>query len=276
MDFPDRPFAGFRLPCMPLKFMALRAARGQLDEVEFRAALTDLVAFADADALRQEALQYPLLRRHCQPVLDEVEARLRSFRLLAGGLLERHPEAKGLKALERQRDVLRHILGILFVASERAMGPTPDGEVNVILRLAIGRCISPLRFRCRGYRDALRSGPRKSWMERHIAALGRVLEALRLWGKTDRADRTPDLLSAMEDLTRAAMLLPAYHGPPHCPKPPKREPISAIWRKNCCDFCISRVFPDWPWWWLWPTRELPQLSVNEMLAPYAKAVAGKH
>lgn len=264
MEYPDQPFHRFRFLGIPFELMAHQAARGELDEPTFRNAMTRTVVFADLDTFRQECLQYPLLATHCQVVVDAATTWLRRCRRLAQRLLGQGAEVKGLRKLERHYQVLGEIMGILVVAAERAMGPTPDGSVNVLLRLADRRKFSRLKLGCECQRDALKSWPLEPWGKRQIAALGRVLEALRLRDKGDRADRPPDLEGALDELKQAGMLLPVPEGPEACDILEKREPISAIWRKDCCDFIISRAFPEWPWWWIWPTRQ-PFLTVNEML-----------
>jgi len=141
------------------------------------------------------------------------------------------------------------------VAAERAMGPTPDGDINVLLHLADRQNFRSLKFACRCYRDALKSWPLEPWTRQHLAALRRTLGELNLCEKGDRAERAPDLPGALAELKRVGMLLPVPEGPQACDHLEQRGPLSGI---------ISRAFPDWPWWWIWPTRE-PFLTVAEML-----------
>ena len=264
MDYPDKPFQRFRFLGIPFKRMAQQAALGQLDELAFRTYLKRAVAFADLHAFQRECLQYPLLQAHCQVVMADTTTWLRSFRSLALRLLEQGAEVKSLKQLNKHYQVLDEIVPILVVAAERAMGPTPDGDINVLLRLAAQRNFSRLKFACKSNRDALASWPLEPWRKEQIAALHQLLEELKLRERGDRADRPPDWRGALAELKRVGMLLPVPEGPQPCDLLEKREPVSAIWRKDVCNFIISRAFPDWPWWWIWPMRE-PFLTVNEML-----------
>ena len=89
-------------------------------------------------------------------------------------------------------------------------------------------------------------------------------KALKLSKQGDRAERPADLPGALAELQRVGMLLPVPEGPQPCDRLEKRQPLCSIWRKDPGNFIISRAFPEWPWWWIWPTRE-PFLTVNEML-----------
>ncbi len=264
MDYPQRPFKRFRFLGIPFQRLAQQAAQGELEELAWRTELGRAVAFADRAAFHRECRQYPLLRAHCQVVTDDATTWLKRFRTLADRLLAQGPEVKGLKQLDKHYQVLEEIMGILAVAAERAMGPTPDGDINVLLRLASQRNFGRLKFACRCYRDALASWPLEPWTRQHLEALRGVLAALKLREKGDRAECAPDLAGALAELKRVGMLLPVPEGPQPCDQLEQREPVSGLWRKDAGNFIISRAFPDWPWWWIWPTRE-PFLTAYEML-----------
>ena len=177
MDYPGQPFRRFRFLTIPIEAMARQAASGQFDKLAFRTDLARAAAFADLPAFQTECLRHPLLQVHCRMLTEDAATWLRRFRRLARHLLEKGAESKALRRLDKHYQVLDEIMSILTVAAERAMGPTPDGDINVLLRLAAARNYNRLKFGSQCYRDALSSWPLEPWGRAHIAALAGVLKS---------------------------------------------------------------------------------------------------
>lgn len=257
MQLPDHPLNCFRH--FSIKYVVRDALHGNADPELLRRLLEDLATRADEPAFTKAMARFRL-PAPCQPLLFEARTRMQAARGLALRLLERD-DREDLKKLRGETEVLDLASRTIYLATQRALGPTPDADVNCILRCVKRRRFGLARQWSQGQFSALEGYGDAPWLVRLRNAHKETVRALILGGQGDKAREPFDLEGALTELLRAAQAAPCHKGPP--PKPWPRQPISALWNRHPLSFCYSHVFPEWPWWWLWPTRTLPEVPWNQ-------------
>lgn len=255
MELPNHPLNRFLY--VSAEGLAGLVLRNQIEAPRLQEIIDRLIHRTDEDAFRRTLARLPALPPHCQPIVDEACSRMKACRVL----LQTPTDPTALKSLHKETCVLRLATAMLSLATRRAMGPTPNADVNCILR-----CVSRGRFGlakkwAQGQLHALQGYGDARWLVRKRGAYRKVIQALILRGQGDKACQPFDLDGALAQLAQTAQQSPRHHGPPQQPSP--RQPISALWTRDPLNVCYSHVFPDWPWWWLWPQRTLPEVPWNQ-------------
>ena len=183
---------------------------------------------------------------------------------MASKMLESGIHRAGLEELQQESHVLDTAISITFIASLRAMGPTPHGPVNCLINCASQRRYELVREIAE--RELLSAATDETpWRAQMRAAMTGVIHALPVNRRGEKARRPVALDGALADLTRAAMRMVCHQGPPVYDKETPAQPISALWSAHPLDLCLTRVFHDWPWWWIWPTKPLPEVPLRQIL-----------
>ena len=262
MTCPNHLLNRFYIPVVGFKYVLQRAIEGRLEESEVRSELEKIVAYADEEEFCRATEHFPLLLSRCQVILQEVITRFGNCRVMASKLLESGIHRAGLEELQQESRVLDTAISITFIASLRAMGPTPHGPVNCLINCASQRRYELVKEIAE--RELL-SADETPWCVQMRAAMTGVIQALPVNRRGEKARRPVALDGALADLTRAAMRMVCHEGPPDCDNETPAQPISALWSAHPLDLCLTRVFPDWPWWWIWPTKPLPEVPLRQIL-----------